>query len=154
MAGLVLIACSNESNSNSKSVIVDSAKNKRENKMQNLISIVEIPTTEFSRAVKFYENVLGVRIEKVDMGGTRMGVLPAGDGTINVVLVNGEEYKPTADGAVIYLNAGGDLNPTLSKIESNGGKVIVPKTEISPEMGYFALFTDTEGNKLGLHSIN
>lgn len=28
------------------------------------------------------------------------------------------------------------------------------KKEIDPEMGFFALFIDTEGNKLGLHSMN
>jgi hypothetical protein len=27
------------------------------------------------------------------------------------------------------------------------------ETQISPEMGYFAMFIDTEGNKLALHSI-
>ena len=81
-----------------------------------------------------------------------MGVLPNDEGTVNVVLVKGNDYKPTTDGAVLYLNAGNDLQPMLDKVAQNGGQVIVPKTEISPEMGYFALFIDTEGNKLGLHS--
>lgn len=120
--------------------------------MKNLISIVEIPTTDFSRAVKFYQAILGIIIEEVDMAGTQMGVLPGDDETVNVVLVKGSDYKPTTDGAVVYLNAGNDLQPTLDKIELNGGQVIVPKTEISPEIGFFALFIDTEGNKLGLHS--
>ena len=39
-------------------------------------------------------------------------------------------------------------------LEQNGGKVILAKTQISPEMGYFALYMDSEGNKLGLHSSN
>jgi predicted enzyme related to lactoylglutathione lyase len=30
----------------------------------------------------------------------------------------------------------------------------VPKTEINPEIGYFALFIDPEGNKMGLHSAH
>ena len=64
----------------------------------------------------------------------------------------GKDYKPTTDGALLYLNAGEDLQAMLDKVEKNGGQVILPKTEISPEMGYFALFIDTEGNKLGLHS--
>jgi uncharacterized protein len=105
--------------------------------MKNLISIVEIPTSDFSRAVTFYQKILGVNIEEVEMDGTLMGVLPSNGETVNVVLVKGDDYKPTLD-----------------EIEQNGGKVIVPKTEISPEMGFFALFIDTEGNKLGLHSSN
>lgn len=122
------------------------------NSINNLISIVEIPTTDFSRAVKFYQTILGVAIEEMEMDGNQMGVLPNEEGTVNVVLVKGNDYKPTTEGVVLYLNAGNDLQPMLDKVEQNGGKVIVPKTEISPEMGYFALFIDIEGNKLGLHS--
>jgi len=88
------------------------------------------------------------------MDGTQMGVLPGDDETVHVVLVKGDDYKPTTDGAVVYLNAGNDLQPMLDKVEENGGQIIQPKTEISPEMGWFALFVDTEGNKLGLHSTH
>lgn len=122
--------------------------------MNNFISIVEIPVTDFARAVKFYQAILDVSIEEVDMDGTQMGVLPSDGETVSVVLVKGNDYKPTMYGSVLYLNAGNDLQPMLDKVEKNGGQVIVPKSEISPEMGFFALFTDTEGNKLGLHSIN
>jgi uncharacterized protein len=124
------------------------------NTMNNLISIVEIPVTDFPRAVKFYQTILGVAIEEMKMDGNQMGVLPNQEGTVNVVLVKGNDYKPTADGVVLYLNAGKDLQPVLDKVEQSGGQVILPKTEISPEMGYFALFIDSEGNKLGLHSSN
>ncbi len=121
--------------------------------MNNLISIIEIPSSDFSRAVKFYQNILGITIEEMEMDGNQMGIFPNEAGTVNVVLVKGNDYKPTTNGAVLYLNAGTDLQPVLDKVEQNGGKVIVAKTEISPEMGYFALFIDTEGNKLGLHSV-
>lgn len=120
--------------------------------MNNLISIVEIPTADFSRAVKFYQSVLEVTIDEVDMDGTQMGVFPSGEGTVNLALIKGNDYKPSKDGTIVYLNAGNDLQPMLDTVERNGGQVIVPKTEISPEMGFFAMFVDTEGNKLGLHS--
>ncbi len=122
--------------------------------MKNLVSIVEIPTVDFSRAVSFYQATLDVSIEEVDMGGLQMGVFPSDGKDVNVVLVRGSEYKPAVDGTIVYLNAGDDLQITLDKIVSNGGKVIVPKTEISPEMGFFAMFADSEGNKLGLHSTH
>jgi len=122
--------------------------------MGNLISIVEIPTTDFARAVGFYQTILEVSIEVVEMEGTQMGVLPGDDDTVHVVLVKGNDYKPTTDGAVVYLNAGNDLQPMLDKVGENGGQIIQPKTEISPEMGWFTLFIDTEGNKLGLHSTH
>ena len=154
--GVGFTGCTSQNNSNpqtqEQAQKVDTTVNKITDDMKNLISIVEIPTTDFSRAVTFYQTILGVNIEEIDMEGTQMGVLPSNGETVNVVLVKGNDYKPTTDGAVVYLNAGNDLQPTLEKINQNGGKVIVPKTEISPEMGFFALFIDTEGNKLGLHS--
>lgn len=122
--------------------------------MENLVSIVEIPAKDFSRAVKFYQAILGLTIEEVEMGGVQMGVFPSDGKITNVVLAKGGDYKPTKDGPVIYLNTGNDLRPTLKKIEQNGGEIIAPRTEISPDMGYFALFIDSEGNKLGLHSSN
>lgn len=121
--------------------------------MENLISIVEIPVADFFRAVTFYQAILDVSIEETEMDGVQMGVLPGNGETVNVVLVKGDGYQPSAAGALIYLNAGNNLRLALDKIEPNGGKIIMPKTEISPEMGFFALFMDTEGNRLGLHAI-
>jgi predicted enzyme related to lactoylglutathione lyase len=122
--------------------------------MNNLISIVEIPVTDFLRAVNFYQSILGVQIDQFEMDGNQMGVLSSEEGTVSAVLIKGNEYTPVTGGALVYWNAGNDLQPTLDKIEQNGGKIIVPKTEISPEMGFFALYIDSEGNKLGLHSRN
>lgn len=149
-----LSACNNPNQTETKTQKQDTTVTKKTENMNNLISIVEIPTADFPRAVKFYQTILGVTIEEMEMGDVTMGVLPNDEGTVNVVLAKGNDYKPTTDGAVLYLNAGKDLQPTLDKVSQNGGQVIVPKTEISPEMGFFALFIDTEGNKLGLHSTN
>lgn len=152
MAILIVIGFSACTNTKTKEEKAENIQTQKVNNMNNLISIVEISVTDFARAVKFYETVLGVSIEEMEMDGNQMGILPNEEGTVNVVLIKGNDYKPTTDGAVLYLNAGKDLQPMLDKIAQNGGQVIVPKTEISPEMGYFALFIDTEGNKLGLHS--
>lgn len=152
MAILIAIGFSACTNTKTKEEKAENIQTQKVNNMNNLISIVEISVTDFARAVKFYETVLGVSIEEMEMDGNQMGVLPNEEGTINVVLIKGNDYKPTTEGTVLYLNAGNDLQPMLNKIAQNGGQVIVPKTEISPEMGYFALFIDTEENKLGLHS--
>lgn len=144
-----LSACTNTPKEEIKSVEPEPQK---ATSMKNLISIVEIPVTDFPRAVKFYRTILSINIEEMAMDGNQMGVLQSDLETVSVVLIKGSDYKPTTDGAVLYLNAGSDLQPVLDKVEKNGGQVIVPKTQISPEMGYFALFIDTEGNKLGLHS--
>ena len=144
------VACTNKNSSNSASD--NKTVNQKANRMENLISIVEIPVTDFSRAVTFYQSVLGVKIEEMEMDDVKMGVFPSNGETVNVVLAKGKDYQPANGGALVYLNAGKDLKLVLDKISKNGGKVIIPKTVISPEMGFFALFIDTEGNKLGLHS--
>lgn len=120
--------------------------------MKNLVSIIEIPTIDLKRAITFYKSILAVNIEEADMGDVKMGILPSEEGAVNVVLAKGADYKPTNNGSVIYLNGGDTLQKILDKVEPNGKQVIVPKAEISPEMGFFALFTDTEGNKMGLYS--
>lgn len=121
--------------------------------MKNLISIVEIPAQDFARAVSFYETILNTTIEAIDMDGTTMGLFAADDGAVSVALVYGQSYKPSADGTLAYFNGGDDLQPILDKVLKQGGTIILPKTNIGPGMGFYAMFMDTEGNKLGLHSI-
>ncbi len=53
---------------------------------------------------------------------------------------------------MIYFNANPDMASVLEKIESVGGKIVMPKQLITEEIGYMAFFMDTEGNKLALHS--
>jgi predicted enzyme related to lactoylglutathione lyase len=149
---LVLAACSGQNNSDAQKATKQSPLNNSSNTMKNLISIVEIPTDSFARAVNFYQSILDVKINTIDMQGTPMGLFPSDERTVNVALVNGTDYKPSDQGTLVYFNGGENLQTVLDKIEPNGGKVIVPKTLIDPENGFFAMFTDSEGNKMGLHS--
>jgi uncharacterized protein len=146
MIGVGFIACTIQNNSNSQTQKTDD--------MKNLISIVEIPTIEFPRAVTFYQTILNISIEEINMDGVLMGLFPGDGETISVALINSNQYKTSMDGAVVYFNAGDDLQIVLDKIKANGGKIIVPKTDIGSGMGFYAMFKDTEGNKLGLHSKN
>jgi predicted enzyme related to lactoylglutathione lyase len=122
--------------------------------MKNLISIVEIPTVEFRRAITFYQTILSTSIEEINMEGTLMGLFPGDENAVSVALINSSQYKTSVDGPVVYLNAGDDLQTVLGKIKANGGKIMIPKTDIGSGMGFYAIFIDTEGNKLGLHSMN
>ena len=122
--------------------------------MKSFVSIFEIPATEISRAIKFYQNILSIDIEKMDFVDMQMGLFPTDEQITIGVIVQGEGYTPSSNGVTIYLDGGDDLQIILDKIESNGGKIIVPKTLHADESGYYALFIDTEGNRLGLHSPN
>lgn len=83
-----------------------------------------------------------------------MGFFPSDGTNVSGAIVLGEDYIPVKNGVLAYLNGGSNLQVVLDKIEINHGMVLVPKTQISPEMGYFAMFLDTEGNKMALHSTN
>jgi uncharacterized protein len=122
--------------------------------MQNLINWLEIPATDFGRAVSFYKSILGLEVKEAEMFGTKMGFFPTDGKNVSGAIVQGEGYKPSPDGIIAYLNGGNDLQNVLDKVENSHGKVIVPKTQISPEMGYFGMFIDTEGNKMAVHSIS
>jgi predicted enzyme related to lactoylglutathione lyase len=121
--------------------------------MQNMINWFEIPTADISRAKKFYQTILDTEMNETEMFGTKMAFFPTDGSNISGAIVQGEDYSPSSQGALVYLNGGSNLETSLSKVAAAGGKVIVPKTQISPEMGYFAIFIDTEGNKIALHSI-
>ena len=122
--------------------------------MNSFVSIFEIPAADISRAVNFYQEILGIAIEQMAFSGMQMGLFPS-EGQANFgVIVQGEGHTPSADGVTLYLNGGENLEIILDKVEPNGGTIVVPKTLHADESGYFAIFIDTEGNKLGLHSAS
>lgn len=121
---------------------------------KNYISIFEIPATDIKRAINFYEAILDMDIEHMEIPGMEMGILPYENQQVIGVIMKGDGYEPSAKGVTIYLNGGNDLQVILEKVEQNGGSILVPKTRHADESGFFALFIDSEGNKMGLHSPN
>ena len=125
--------------------------------MQNAISWFEIPTTDINRAQKFYETIFGITLTPLDMPNIKMRMFPLNDMMTQVggaLVDSGGFHKPSlTDGPLVYLNANPDVQNVLDKIAGAGGSVMVPKTEISPEYGFMAVMIDTEGNRIGLHSV-
>ena len=124
--------------------------------MKNAISWFEIPTTDLDRATAFYENIFQVKLNPFDTPNLKMRMFPLDDWTgVGGALSYAEGfYKPSAtDGPLVYLNANPDVQIILDRISAAGGKILVPKTEISPEYGHMAVFLDTEGNRIALHSV-
>ena len=122
--------------------------------MTSVINWFEIPVLDFDRAHKFYCTFMAVdALEIHEMGGAKMGFLPMEDtGTVGGGICKAEGYTPSQNGVVIYINGGQDLSGHLARVEPAGGKIVLPKTKISDENGFMAMFIDSEGNKIGLHS--
>lgn len=124
--------------------------------MKNAISWFEIGTTDLNRATTFYETIFGIKLNPLDLPDIKMRMFPIDDmmGVGGALVDSGGFHKPSAtDGPLIYLNGNPDVQIILDKVEAAGGKIMMPKTEISPEYGNMAVIIDTEGNRIGLHSI-
>lgn len=119
--------------------------------LKNYISWFEIPAYNFERALAFYNDIYSMQMETSEGNGYLMAYFPAKSG-IGGAIVCGDGCIPSNTGPLLYLNGGPDLSSVLSKIDHAGGRVVMPKTLISEDAGYFALFIDTEGNRLALHS--
>ena len=124
---------------------------KRAEKIRDYVSWFEIPAINFQQSVDFYNNIFGIEMEKNIDDNYAMAFFPADKG-IGGAIVAGPGSVPGDTGPLLYLNAGKDLNTVLERVEPAGGRLVMHKTLISEESGYFAIFIDSEGNKLALHS--
>lgn len=113
----------------------------------------EMPATDLARAKAFYEKAFGMELMHMDMGPTSMEMFPSDPTKPNAggALVQGDDYTPSATGAVVYF-AVADIDATLARIAAAGGTIALPKMSIG-EFGFIGLFLDTEGNRVGLHTM-
>lgn len=124
---------------------------------RNVVGWFEIPVLDMQRAVKFYQAVFGYELHLENFGDLEMAWFPGDSnqpGSSGTLAKHQDYYKPTTDGVVIYFSSPtGDLANELAKVAPSGGQVIMPKTLIKEDIGYMAMFIDTEGNRIALHSI-
>ncbi len=120
----------------------------------NSLNWFEIPAVNIKRAKSFYESVFEITMEDNAMGNAQMAFFPwkPGSGKATGALVQGPDHQPSTNGAILYLNANPNMENTLTKVEASGGKILAPKMSIG-EHGNIAFILDTEGNKIGIHSI-
>lgn len=124
--------------------------------MLHAINWVEIPVIDFERAKLFYSAIYDYEMTERIVGEDRYGFLIFNREQKGVggAIVKGKDFQPTTHGIKAYLTAGNDLDIVLNRVENAGGKVILPKTLIAPDIGYYATFQDTEGNNISLFSPN
>lgn len=119
----------------------------------NPVGWFEIPVNDMDRAKAFYEQIFEIEFHLIEVGGAKMALFPDGGTSYGSPgsLMQYESYVPSHEGVLIYLSCA-DVQTELDRIENAGGKIMKGKTQISPEHGYMALFEDTEGNRIALHS--
>lgn len=115
------------------------------------VSWFEIPSADIHRACRFYEAIFETELELLDLGELKMAVFPH-EAIGGAITQHPEFYFPSEKGVLVYLNANPDLDLVLQRVEKAGGKIVLPKRQISPEHGYMGIILDSEGNRIALHS--
>jgi predicted enzyme related to lactoylglutathione lyase len=154
LSGIIFTSGTNAGKVDPEIITKNRISNQKIANMKSYISIFEIPATDISRAIEFYQAILDLKIERMDFPEMQMGLLPYEGEMVTGIILKAEGSEPASAGVTIYLNGGDNLQIILDRVEKNGGKILVPKTLHADESGYFALFLDSEGNRLGLHSPN
>lgn len=121
--------------------------------MKKLISFFEIPASDFRRAVKFYETILGIKLEVMEWDTEQMAFFTEeGEEQCVGAISTAASFQPSEQGVLIHFNCE-DVAATSALVEQNGGRIVIPRTKILAEdRGYFCVFVDSEGNRIGLYS--
>lgn len=123
---------------------------------KNVVGWFEIPVKDMERAVKFYQTVFNLELSRQQMGPLDMAWFPwveDGIGSPGSLVYHQDFYQPSTKGVLVYFTSfGGDLSEELSRVEQAGGKIEQEKTLIADDIGYMAVFIDTEGNRIAIHS--
>ena len=111
---------------------------------------IELSTTDIDKTRSFNESIFDWKFESVPgFESYAMFTTPSGLGG---GIDSGPNAEPPIDkGPVLHIEVD-DIEAALGLIHAAGGKTIVPKTKISDEFGFFALFLDNVGNRLGIWS--
>lgn len=112
----------------------------------------EIYVEDMERAKKFYEEVLQVKLERLESPELEMWAFPMAMDQWGAggALAKMEGVKPGAGGTMVYF-ACEDCANEAGRVEKAGGRLERPKMSIGP-YGWIALAYDTEGNMFGMHS--
>ena len=119
---------------------------------KNALTWFEIPATDLARATRFYEAVLANKLKAESMGPLQLSVFSYDQPGVGGCLIAGDGHLPAAVGTVVYLVVAG-LDEALERVGRAGGRIALPKTALPEGLGFFAHIIDSEGNRVGLHSL-
>lgn len=120
----------------------------------NALNWFDIPVQDYDRSQAFYEQIFNMKMIVMEMGEMKTVAFPIDpeSGKVAGGLNKEEGNSPSTNGTRVYLNANPSIQTVLDRVESAGGKIIMPKVELPGGHGFMALIADTEGNTVGLHA--
>jgi hypothetical protein len=121
-------------------------------RQKEIITWFEIPAGDLKRAQRFYGELLHTEFKIERMGLSTMAVFPRDSGVGGCL--TSDSSAPGAAGSIVYLKVDQAMDDVLQRVDALGGRIVWCKTELPGGMGYYAHILDTEGNRIGLHSMN
>jgi predicted enzyme related to lactoylglutathione lyase len=119
------------------------------------INHFEIPADDINRAQKFYKDIFGWNMRKTsnpENPEKDYWHFDTEDEEGHKGLSGGMMKRQAPEHTVTNYITVSSIEQYQSKIEQHGGKIMIKKTEI-PNMGHFAIFTDSENNMFGLFEV-
>ncbi len=120
----------------------------------NAVGWFEIYVDDMKRAQAFYEAVFKTKLEQLEAPeGPLMMAFGMNDQAYGApgALVKMDGFSPGGNSTLVYFSCE-DCAVEAKRAGENKGKVVQEKMSIG-QYGFIALVTDTEGNMIGLHSM-
>jgi len=127
--------------------------------MSNPISWVEIPVSDMARAIEFYNSVFSWTLASQMEGTVEIAKFPYDAtffGTSGALAYEAGTFTPSSTRGALISFTCTDCGITSEKAEKAGGRIIQPKTPISPldpSLGFKAIICDSEGNRVAFVSL-
>ena len=126
-----------------------------EHQIVHALNWFEIPVRDLNRASAFYETLLATALRRETIGASELAVFVSDEHGVGGCLMAGAAASAlSTSGTLVYLNAKPSLDAVLARVEAAGGRISTPKVQLPGDMGCFAHITDSEGNRVGLHSLS
>jgi predicted enzyme related to lactoylglutathione lyase len=122
----------------------------RERRPHNVVWF-ELPVSDLDRATTFYEAAFATQL-KTDERFPNLAMFTRQTETAVTGALVADGRKPSADGAIVYLNCDGDLDGVLKRAQAAGGELLQEVAQLPGSMGWIAQFRDLDGNRVGLHA--
>lgn len=118
----------------------------------NAVGWFDIHVSDFDRAKKFYEAVFQVQLIDLPSEWGRQAMFPFTPDAPNIsgAIVEKPNIERSSANVVLYFETL-ECVQEEERIKNAGGRILQGKMAIG-EFGFVSIFTDTEGNTLGLHS--
>jgi uncharacterized protein len=119
----------------------------------NPVGWFEIYVQDMSRARAFYDSVFATRLERLEGPDIEMWAFPMEPDRAGApgALVKMEGFPSGGNSTIVYFTCS-DCAIEAKHASESGGKIFKDKFSIG-QYGFIALVLDTEGNMIGLHSM-